>query len=65
MTSTTIDQGPPSRWAKIRRGIGDAVHAHAVLWEAMERIAPDPNPYLHWEPTTAGWRLYGRLVPPE
>ncbi|TCK22884.1 hypothetical protein [Pseudonocardia endophytica] len=36
-----------------------------VLWAAMERIDPDPTPYLHWEPTTAGWRLYGRLVPPD
>lgn len=52
-------------WARIRRAVADGAHAHRVLWESMDRIAPDPDPALHWEPTASGWRLYGQLVPPE
>lgn len=49
---------------RIRRAIADAVRAHEVLWDALERIEPDPDPYLHWEPTASGRRLYGHLVSP-
>jgi hypothetical protein len=44
--------------------IQEFLRGQEILWAAMERIDPDPTPYLHWEPTTSGWRLYGRLVPP-
>jgi hypothetical protein len=64
MTPTTTTR-PSARWARIRRGIADAAAAQTRLWETTERIALDPDPYLHWEPTTAGWRLYGHLVPPD
>ncbi|MDQ4116016.1 MAG: hypothetical protein M3235_03545 [Actinomycetota bacterium] len=61
MTSTTLSTGT---LARIRRGITDLVRAHEVLWQAMERLDADPDPYLHWEPTASGLRLYGHLVPP-
>jgi hypothetical protein len=61
MTATTTSTGLLTR---LRRGIADAVRAQLVLWRTLERIDPDPDPSLHWEPTTAGWRLYGTLAPP-
>jgi hypothetical protein len=61
MTPTTTT----TRWTRIRRGISDAVQTQTRLWETTQRVAPDPDPYLHWEPTSAGWRLYGHLVPPD
>ena len=50
---------------RVRREVSDLQRAHAVMWENLGRIDPDPGPYLHWEPSTSGWRLHGSLVPPE
>lgn len=61
MTTTSTSTALLSR---IRDGIAHLVRAHEVLWDAMERIDPDPTPYLHWEPTASGWRLYGHRLPP-
>ncbi len=61
MTSTTTSTG---RISRIRDRIADLARTQQVLLASMERIDPDPDPYLHWEPTTAGWRLYGHLAPP-
>lgn len=62
---TTTTSPTTTRLARLRRSIADVIRAQETLWATTERIAPDPDPYLHWEPTTAGWRLYGRLVPPD
>ena len=64
MTTTTTSTST-GLFSRVRRGFADIVRAQEVLWETMERIDPDPDPYLHWEPTMAGWRLYGHLVPPD
>ncbi|RZT86601.1 hypothetical protein EV383_3498 [Pseudonocardia sediminis] len=50
---------------RLRREIADMRRAHDVMWENLTRLDPDPSPYLHWEPSATGWRLYGALPPPD
>ncbi|MET0190341.1 MAG: hypothetical protein ABW212_15165 [Pseudonocardia sediminis] len=50
---------------RLRREIADMQRAHDVMWENLTRLDPDPSPYLHWEPSASGWRLYGTLPPPD
>ncbi|MDN5917254.1 MAG: hypothetical protein L0I76_19485 [Pseudonocardia sp.] len=49
----------------IRRVAADMGWAHEVMWDNLTRLDPDPSPYLHWEPSAYGWRLYGSLPPPD
>lgn len=49
---------------RVRRELAGIRDAHEVLWDNLTRLDPDPSPYLHWEPSATGWRLYGSLPPP-
>jgi hypothetical protein len=64
MTPTTTSTATVSLWARIRLGLADTLRAQEALWESLQRIEPDPDPHLHWEPTLSGWRLYGYRSPP-
>lgn len=50
---------------RIRHEFAELGRAHEVMWDNLSRLDPDASPYLHWEPTAYGWRLYGSLPPPD